>query len=812
MPAFINTNIASLNAQRNLNASQSSLTTSLQRLSSGLRINSAKDDAAGLAIATRFTSQINGTNQAIRNANDGISLAQTAEGSLGEITNNLQRIRELALQSANSTNSDADRKAINEEVQQRLSEIDRNASQTNFNGQKILDGSFGTASFQIGANAGETINVSLGAGNSMRTNSIGAVASTTTTGSIGATATGGSVSVTPNKLTFGTAGQAATAGSLTVNAGTRLFGGSGSAQVDGKNVGAAATALDFSVAGQAAKAASFQTQAISLTDLSASGPNAHFDITDSTGTHTIALDGVNYSAGGKTLGDMATAINGQLAGSDTTVTVNAGKLVFTSNTTGAGSVQPTLTNIGSDLTTAGLTASGGTTVATAGSDAVTTTNAAFTVDGTTVNLTGSYANRGALATAIQSQLSGYTVAADSGTGALTITHTNNTSAVALGGLNATETANLGLSTSSGTAGSAAVGSSQGTFTVDGTKNVNLNQDYASFDAMATDIGTQLGAGYVVSNNNGAIDIKRDTAGAASTAVAITASTGAAAAGGFGVATGTAGTATVASTNASFQVDGHTVNLNADYASYDAMATAITSQLSSSGYSATNTAGTIKITNSTAGSAAVAVTAGTNSAAAGIATATGTAGVTSGSVSLSNFSITNSSGKAISLAGSYASADDLAAEINKSVSGVYASTENGKLSLTSSSALTLGGSDATALGFASNNVAASAGALSSASVATRDGALSTVQRVDSALGSVSQLRSTFGAIQNRFESVISNLSSSSENLTASRSRIQDADFASETANLTRGQILQQAGTAMLAQANGLPNGVLALLRG
>src|SRR5690348_220182 len=118
MPQIINTNIASLNAQRNLNTSQSSLNTSLQRLSSGLRINSAKDDAAGLAIATRFTSQINGLDQASRNANDGISLAQTAEGALGTITDNLQRIRELAVQSRNATNSATDRAALNTEAQQ----------------------------------------------------------------------------------------------------------------------------------------------------------------------------------------------------------------------------------------------------------------------------------------------------------------------------------------------------------------------------------------------------------------------------------------------------------------------------------------------------------------------------------------------------------------------------------------------------------------------------------------------------------------------------------------------------------------------
>ena len=157
MPQVINTNILSLNSQRNLNKSQEALQVSLQRLSSGLRINSAKDDAAGLAISERFTSQIRGLNQAVRNANDGISLAQTAEGALSEAGNILQRIRELAVQSANATNSASDRQALQAEVGQLVSELDRIATATEFNGQKLLDGTFGAAVFQVGANANQTI-------------------------------------------------------------------------------------------------------------------------------------------------------------------------------------------------------------------------------------------------------------------------------------------------------------------------------------------------------------------------------------------------------------------------------------------------------------------------------------------------------------------------------------------------------------------------------------------------------------------------------------------------------------------------------
>lgn len=162
MGLVINTNVASLNAQRNLGKSQSALSKSMQRLSSGLRINSAKDDAAGLAISDRMTSQIRGLNQAVRNANDGISLAQTAEGAMQEGTNILQRMRELAVQSANDSNTSADRASLQKEVSQLQQELNRISETSEFNNQKLLDGSFTSALFQVGANKGQTIAVSVG--------------------------------------------------------------------------------------------------------------------------------------------------------------------------------------------------------------------------------------------------------------------------------------------------------------------------------------------------------------------------------------------------------------------------------------------------------------------------------------------------------------------------------------------------------------------------------------------------------------------------------------------------------------------------
>lgn len=281
MASVINSNIASLNAQRNLMSSQNDLNTSLQRLSSGLRINSAKDDAAGLAISERMTSQIKGLNQAARNANDGISLAQTAEGALAEVGNNLQRIRELAVQSSNATNTAGDREALQTEVSQLLSEIDRVANQTSFNGVKLLDGSFTGSSFQIGANAGETISVGFSA--DFNTAALGEVASAST-------------SITEASLTgFGTA---IAAGDLEIN---------------GVDVGA------VSVAGSAAERAGQLVDAINNVS-EQSGVGASF----SSSTNEIVLSTSGAAGITVTGANLDATVTGFTAGNDTASTTQTG--------------------------------------------------------------------------------------------------------------------------------------------------------------------------------------------------------------------------------------------------------------------------------------------------------------------------------------------------------------------------------------------------------------------------------------------------------------------------------------------------------
>lgn len=316
MAQTINTNVASLNAQRQLTTSQSSLSTSIQRLSSGLRINSAKDDSAGLAISERFNSQIRGINQAVRNANDGISLAQTAEGALGEVSNNLQRMRELAVQSRNATNSSSDRQALDAEIQQLKSEIDRVASQTSFNGTKLLDGSFSNQGFQVGANQGEVIsinsiaNASTSALGSWKTaSSTGtAVAGELTAGelkindvSVGAASRDAKAQAEAINAISGQTGVTATASTTTTAlAFTTVAGGSYTASIGGVTISLAATddaaALDTAITNAAD---TFAAAGITVTG-TAVGSDLKFSRADGANIEITQNWGAGATAGGLT--------------------------------------------------------------------------------------------------------------------------------------------------------------------------------------------------------------------------------------------------------------------------------------------------------------------------------------------------------------------------------------------------------------------------------------------------------------------------------------------------------------------------------
>jgi flagellin len=501
MAANINTNIASLNSQRNLNVSQGSLATSLQRLSSGLRINSAKDDAAGLAISERFTSQIRGLNQAVRNANDGISLAQTAEGGLQTAGDLLQRVRELAVQSANGSNSTSDRASLQLETLQLTQELNRVANTTQFNGQNVLDGTLTNAQFQVGANANQTISVAIS---------------------------------------------------------------SAKATEIGNNTVATQT-------GTGIQSATLSTASL---DFTATSPNGF-----ASQTLTIAGNGTSKNTGVLAAGTSAKAIATSVNG-------------FSSST--------------------GVTATASTTA---------------TISG--------LANTGA----ISFQLVGANAAASPVTISATISSTSNLSAIA-----------------------------QAVNAQSGTTNITAVADTS---------------GNLVLTDNAGNDIKVGNLSGAAAGL-----TGASIKGGD------------AATTVAF-------------------------------------------------------------------VATGAAGDTA-------------------IVGGKVDFD--------SAQGFTVSTDTGTTFLTGAA------------------VGSTLNAVSAIDISTTAGANAALATIDAALTSINSNRASLGAVQNRFGSTISNLQTTSENLSAARSRIQDTDFASETANLTRGQILQQAGTAILAQANSLPNGVLALLRG
>jgi flagellin len=323
MPQVINTNMASLNAQRNLNGSQGALSTSLQRLSSGLRINSAKDDAAGLAITERFTAQIRGLNQAARNANDGISLAQTAEGGLSTSGDILQRMRELAVQSANGTNSSSDRASLQQEVTQLKDELTRIASTTQFNGQNVLDGSLSATQFQVGASANQTINIGI------------ASAKATDIGNFSLR----SVAVNTNSISSAQSANTSS-GNNRVVAQTLTIAGNGKTSSFAVAVGAQASTIATGVNGT--------TSSTGVTAQASTGVKV--SSLSATGNVTFSLNGVAIGATVSNTNDLssvATAVNAQSTTTGVTATSDKSGNLVLKNSTGDDIKIQDVTNSGS---------------------------------------------------------------------------------------------------------------------------------------------------------------------------------------------------------------------------------------------------------------------------------------------------------------------------------------------------------------------------------------------------------------------------------------------------------------------------------
>ncbi len=583
MSQVVNTNMSSGNAQRYLSMNQHSLTSAMQRLSSGLRINSAADDAAGLAISERFTTQIRGNDQAARNANDGISLAQTAEGDLAQIGTNLQRIRELAVQAANASNTASDRLSIDNEAKQLAAEIDRVAKNSSFNGIKLLDGNFNAQNFQVGAN--NTSNDSI---------TITTISSATTT-SLGGSGTSTSSSVK---------------GSATV-AGI----GAGSVTLNGVQVGASTRG---SSAGQTSASAYSIAAAINAVS---------------------STSGVTATANATTLNGTAATTFGAIT-SDANLTVNGIKV--------------------------GNIAAGG-------------------------DVKGQGANVAAAINQVSGQ-SGVTASADATTGKVTLT------------------------------------------AADG-RDISLGSTF-----------TAANSGFV-------------------------------------------GGATIAAAGIA--------------------ATSFT-QITSS---ATLTINGVQVGDIAAGTDAA--TQGTNVAAA-INQVSGQSGVTAAVDVAGLVTLSNVSGRAITLGAGFLAADSgLLAATNDKVATQGSAAGTVTLSSNATAGIVVSGGAVAEAGLTAGTTAPtttlSVNSISTISLLTATGASDALSAIDGALSQINTSRASLGAYQNRFASTISSLQITSENLTASRSRIQDADFAKESANLSRAQVLQQAGTAMLAQANQSAQGVLSLLR-
>lgn len=699
MALVINTNVASLNAQRQLMNSGASLDRSTERLSSGQRINSAKDDAAGLAIANRMTSQVRGLDQAIRNANDGVSLIQTAEGALSESTNILQRMRELSVQSANGIYSAGDRKTLDAEVKQLVSELDRIAKTTSFNGQNLLDGKLGNISLQVGSSANQTISLKVPA---MDAKTLGM----------------GSTSV---DLMGGASSIATLTGSLVLREGSILINGQsiikGTDSFDGAGTGATnsdqalldhinknvngITASTYAVATATTSGDGVLTSAekvvVTLTNLD--GTTTAIDIGGgSTGTSSLKelVDKMNAGSGGKfsaSIGDDGKVSISAENVSSIGITDTAGALGTVAASTNARIVikadngDPVTVTRGSNGTLEQLDAFG-----------FRENDKAGTVEGFAVG-------------------NGNLAAGDLKINGVDIPATTTDQTVANGALSAKVAAINSVSDQTG---------------VSATTFTSVSLDFGTV-ALSSLQGGAIGV-------NG-VDVTI-SAGTATTTLADIAKN-------FNDQTDKTGiTATVSGTRLILEGNVAQIQFGPDSGG---TATAVTDALQDANGAFVNFA-----------------EAGDESSAAAI---------TDSSVAAGGIRLTSNNGNPISVQHKDAAARTLTGLLDSNVNA--------------------GGSFGTAI--------------SSISIDTQANAQKAIKVIDNALTTINDVRSELGAVNNRLDFTVSNLANISEKTSSARSRITDADFAAETANLSRSQVLQQAASAMLAQSNARPQQVLSLLR-
>lgn len=715
MGQVINTNIASLNSQRNLTKSQGELAVSLQRLSSGLRINSAKDDAAGLAISERFTTQIRGLNQAARNASDAISLAQTAEGALGEYGNILQRVRELAIQSANSTNSASDRAALQGEAGQLISELQRVATTTQFNGQNIIDGTFTSAQFQVGANANQTILVNVG---NAQTSALGSY-------QVGSTATAVS-------------GTALAGGDLIIN-GTNV---GVSVSSSAEDITAAINSVTSSTSVTASASTSYvsegallRNQALQSGDLVINGVN----VGAAAGSNTLATQGSNVAA----------AINN------------------VSTQTGVSAI--------ADLATGALTLT-----STTGKDIAITTNNGAAGSARVENATGFDVNSSATAATLNYDFDAGTGTEAAGTNVITVD-----SVISAGETFSFQNTTFEVVANGGGASGSTLTNGNIAIEIAGTPTTTTDAATieAAFDAKVLD-GTLTNV--VASTSTNTVTLTSNVITDSTSNITITESLTS-----LSQATGTAGvgftvgdTLTVGGITYEFLFEDGTATGSNVKVSLGAAASSTTTTIATNFEAAVTAEYAAGRTNVQASRSTAVVTLTSD-----LLGATGTLNVTDSSLPATGVGTASAAGGAD---GTYA-----------------ANTTRGTIELNSSSQILISGNNTARAGLAS--ASATLSSIDAVNISTVAGANAAIALMDGALSQINTLRGDLGAVQNRFESTIANLTATSENLSAARSRIRDTDYAAETAALTRAQILQQAGVSILSQANSLPQLVLSLLQ-
>ncbi|TWH64367.1 flagellin-like hook-associated protein FlgL [Azomonas agilis] len=772
MALTVNTNIPSLNTQRNLNNTSNALSVSMQRLSTGSRINSAKDDAAGLLTSNRLTSQISGLGVAVRNANDGISLSQTAEGALQQSTTILQRMRDLAVQSANGSNSDSDRTALQKEISALQNELTRIADTTTFGGRKLLDGSFGTSNFQVGANAYETINVRL---NSASAKDIG------------------SYQVGSDDKVSSTVGTVPTSANLDTVTGSIVSGnGSGFTAGSVKVVGSGQEATVKIAADDSAKslAAKFNSVIPGLTATARTVIKADLQTasTDQLGSFTLTV-GSGSSAQSVNLVGVAT--NKDLTDQ---INSNSSKLGLSASLGADGNVVIE-SSTGENISFGAIT--GGATLALQAQDADGDYGDVATVDANGAK------------TAV-----GYLQLNSSESYAITDAKKDIT-------LNEIELDVIAAATTNATTGYENVVMSFNNITV-GANTINMNGQYfndtatlmSAISAADTEklLVVDTTAGTIKSKNGETITFgtlshwERDTnssEAAEFSAIASVNLTG----GTIDFQSIAASTATVDDTTRNVAVNDLKLAVvkaaAVDYLTLDKVTVGNTELTLEAGVRITDTASLISaLKNATTESGQKASdfldfgTIGTNSIRSkdgssiifGIIQQVSTAGVTTAA------DATNT----ISYAKLLSSTDAYATTAVAAHTTATAAAETFEVEVA-------GGSELFGDPKAVQNTVAEI------DISTADGAQRALSVIDNALAGIDTQRADLGAVQNRFENTISNLQNIAENATAARGRITDTDFAAETANLSKLQIMQQAGTAILAQAKQLPQAVLSLLQ-